>query len=67
MTHDEIAAKVAEIFVSRAYVHVVTPGHYPYGDVDMVEMNSDSLKAALTLALAQFAREYGLKPDDKPQ
>jgi hypothetical protein len=59
--HDEIANRVAEIFISNAYVHVKHQGHEWSGDIYTVEMTADSLKKAMSLALSAFSREYGLE------
>jgi hypothetical protein len=60
--HDEIAERVAKVFIDKAYVHTFHQGHEWSIGVDTVEMTYTSLQAAMALALAAFAREYGLTP-----
>ena len=64
--HDVIAKKIADQLVSVIYV---SDWGHALGSVDphyhRVEINSESMREAVTIALAAFARAYGLKPADE--
>ena len=64
--HDIIAKKIADQLVSVIYV---TDWGHSQGDYNphyhRVEINSESMRAAVTIAFAAFARAYGLKPADE--
>lgn len=66
--HDVIAKKIADQLVSVIYVS--DWGHSQSVNFDphyhRVEINSESMRAAVSGALAAFARAYGLKPTDDP-
>lgn len=66
--HDVIAKKIADQLVSVIYVtdwgHSQGGGHLdPH--YHRVEINSESMRAAVSGALAAFARAYGLKPSEE--
>lgn len=60
--HDAIAQRVAETFISAAYVHTTHLGHEWAIGTPTVEITPESLRAAIAQSVALFAREYGLKP-----
>jgi hypothetical protein len=64
--HDVIAKRIADRLVSVIYV---SDWGHSQGNLDphyhRVEINSESMRAAVSQAFAAFAREYGLKPRDQ--
>jgi hypothetical protein len=64
--HDVIAKRIADQLVSVIYV---SDWGHSQGRIDphyhRVEINSESMRAAVSMAFATFAREYGLKPREE--